>query len=247
MRSTGSPFTPLAFVLLATAGLVTTALASQTPMKAPAQLDVRAQALYPAAQSRAEGDEAMDGAVAAAVIGAVSTEFGERRVEVKLDRVAVQPASLRDRNVSGEGRIRIGDEAGDESRWIRFQFHALYDTRAASVSAPALVLGDHSRATVALDSPIARALGNRVDAALGDEFSHQPAQMVIDQVTTAPIGSRYLRVEALGTADFADEGSAGAQVHALYDRRTGQWLRLVYELGTTANWAPEAAIALRWE
>lgn len=245
MRSTAPRLTRLAFILLTTTGLLTTALASQ--MKGPAPLDVRGQALHPAAQSRAEGDEAMDGAVAAAVIGAVSTGFGERRVEVKLDRVAVQPASLRDRNVSGEGRIRIGeDEAGDESRWIRFRFHALYDTRSASVSSPALVLGEHSRATaVALDSTIARALGARVDAALGDEFSHQPAQMVIDQVTTTPIGSRYLRVEALGTADFADEGSAGAQVHALYDRRTGQWLRLAYELGTTANWAPDAAVALR--
>ena len=249
-RSRRPRFTSLAFALLSAAGLLTTAIAAQRT--ASPQVDIRAQAIGPAPQSRAEGDLAMDGAVAAAVIGAVSNQFGEHRVEVKLDNVAVQPASLRDRDVSGEGRIRIGDDTseGDAgSQWIPFQFQALYDTQTASVSHPALVIGDGAATAeaLALDAPLAAALGARIDEALALEFEQQPAQMIVDRVTTSPAGARYLRVEALGTADFAAEGTTPAQVQALYDRKTGQWLRLAYELGTTSNWAEEGdeAVAVR--
>lgn len=249
-------FTPLAFALLSAAGLLATAFAAQqapTASQAAAngasgpQVEIHGRAIGPAAQSRAEGDLAMDGAVAAAVIGAVSREFGERRVEVKLDSVSVQPASLRDRDVSGHGRILIGDS--DASRWIPIQFKALYDTHTASVSYPALVLGDGGAGAdeVSLDAPLAVALGEKIDAALAEEFAQQPAQMVLDRITTTAAGTRYLRVEALGTADFASEGTTAAQVDALYDRRTGQWLRVAYELGTTSNWGDEteASVAAR--
>ena len=259
-RNKTSRFTPLAFALLSAAGLLATAFAAQqapnasrvTPSGAAssAQVEIHGRAIGPAAQSRAEGDMAMDGAVAAAVIGAVSGEFGERRVEVKLDRVSVQPASLRDRDVSGHGRILIGDsDASDASRWIPIQYKALYDTQTASVSRPALVLGDGGAAAdeVPLDAPLAIDLGARIDAALAQEFAQQPAQMVVDRITTTAAGTRYLRVEALGTADFASEGTTSAQVDALYDRKTGQWLRVAYELGTTSNWGdePDAAVAAR--
>ena len=245
-------FTPLAFALLSAAGLLATAFAAQqaptaspTAATAPAsshQVEIHGRAIGPAAQSRAEGDMAMDGAVAAAVIGAVSREFGERRVEVKLDSVSVQPASLRDRDVAGHGRILIGDsDASDDARWIPIQFKALYDTQTASVSYPALVLGEDgaSASELSLDAPLAVALGVRIDAALAEEFAQQPAQMVVDRITTTAAGTRYLRVEALGTADFASEGTAAAQVDALYDRKTGQWLRVAYEIGTTSNWGDE--------
>lgn len=187
---------------------------------------------------------AMDSAVAAAVIGAVSRQFGERRIEVKLDSVSVKPASLRDRSVSGEGRILIGDsDAAEPKSWIPIQFAALYDTRTASVSRPALVIGDGSAASdkLALDAPLAVELGTRVDAALAKEFAQQPAQMIVDRITTTPAGPRYLRVAALGTADFAAEGTTAAQIDALYDRQTGQWVRVTYELGTTSNWSSDEA------
>ena len=256
-RKKTSRFIPVAFVLLSAAGLLTTAIAAQrsaapgSPAASAArQVEIHGRAIGPAAQSRGEGDMAMDDAVAAAVIGAVSREFGERRIEVKLDTVSVQPASLRDRDVSGHGRILIGESnAADDSRWIPIAFKALYDTRTASVSYPALVFGDGGTTAdeLALDAPLAVALGARIDAALAREFAQQPAQMVVDRVTTSPAGARYLRVEALGTADFASEGTTAAQVDALYDRRTGEWIRLTYELGTTSNWADEgdAAVAAR--
>ena len=255
-----SRFTPLAFALLSAAGLLATAFAAQQAPNASqatvnveassAQVEIHGRAIGPAPESRAEGDMAMDGAVAAAVIGAVSGEFGERRVEVKLDSVSVQPASLRDRDVSGHGRILIGEnDTSDASHWIPIQFKALYDTQTASVSRPTLVLGDGAAAAdeVSLDSPLAVELGARVDAALAEEFAQQPAQMVVDRITTTAAGTRYLRVEALGTADFASEGTTAAQVNALYDRKTGQWLRVAYELGTTSNWGDEseAAVAAR--
>jgi len=256
-RKKTSRFTPVVFALLSAAGLLTTAIAAQrstgpgTPAASAAQqIEISGRALGPAAQSRAEGDVAMDGAVAAAVIGAVSSQFGERRVEVKLDEVLVQPASLRDRNVSGRGRILIGEgDAADDSRWIPIEFNALYDTQTTSVSYPALVFGDGGSTAdeLALDAPLAVALGERIDEALAREFSQQPAQMVVDRVTTSAAGARYLRVEALGTADFASEGTTAAQVNALYDRKTGEWIRVAYELGTTSNWGDgaDAAVAAR--
>ncbi|MDQ3288313.1 MAG: hypothetical protein M3Q42_08630 [Pseudomonadota bacterium] len=230
----------MAFAVLSAAGLLATALASQGSATGhPVQIRSEANV---APQSRIEGDMAMDSAVAAAVIGAVSRQFGERRVEVKLDSVSVRPASLRDRDVSGEGRILIGEADGsDDNAWIPIQFEALYDTQTASVSHPALVIGRDSAAMLPLplDAPLAVALGSRVDAALAAEFAQQPAQMIVDRVVTSPAGSRYLRVEALGTADFASEGSTPAQVQALFDRRTGEWIRVSYELGTTSNWSDD--------
>lgn len=204
---------------------------------------IRAQSSDPSPQSRIEGDEAMDGAIAAAVIGAVARQFGENEVGVKLDDVAVVPASLRDRNVSGDGRLQIGD---DET-WIPFSFMVLYDTSTTAVSHPYLVIGDgRDGKTVAADSKIALTLANRVDAALKDEFAQQPVHLRIDRVTTSNAGTRYMRVQGIGSADFGAEGATATRIEALYDRRDERWVRVDYELGTTANWADvERPIAQR--
>lgn len=247
-RTTISRLTPLAFAVLGAAGLLLGTIAAQDSAMAGAgeQVEIHGTAIS-TPQSRMEGDMAMDSAVAAAVIGAVSRQFGERRIEVKLDSVSVQPASLRDRSVSGQGRILIGDsDAAADDNWIPIQFAALYDTRSASVSRPALVIGDGSATAgqLALDAPLALEFGARIDAALAEEFQQQPAQMIVDRITTTPAGVRYLQVSALGTADFAAEGSTAAQIDALYDRKTGEWVRVNYELGTTSNWSTEDAEAV---
>ncbi|MGH8085605.1 MAG: hypothetical protein ACREPV_10065 [Lysobacter sp.] len=224
----------LASAVIVTCGLLSSDVVARDSAAPGAKaLQIHARALDSQPQSRIEADQAMDGAVAASVVGAISTQFGEREVAVRLDEVAVQPASVRDRSVNGAGRLRIGD---DES-WIPFRFDVLYDTRTASVSHPAITLGDGAAShEIALDSSLVRALGQRVDTALDREFAQQPVQLVVGRATTAEAGARYLLVEALGTADFADEGIVPAQVQALYDRQTGEWLRVDYELGTTANW-----------
>lgn len=234
---------PIAVAAMAICGVLTSVAIAQGPRDAhPTWVQARA---LDQAESRIEGDQAMDGALAGAVIGAISTEFGERKVEIRLDSVAVEPASLRDRHVSGTGRLRIGDDEG----WISFQFETLFDTRAAVASVPALVLGDPDPRTeaIALDSGLALELDQRVDAALDQEFGGQPVELITTRVTTAEVGQRYLQVEAMGTADFAAEGTTPAQVQGLYDRRTGEWVRVDYELGATSNWAGEGdpAVAIR--
>lgn len=229
--------------MMASAGVLTSVAIAQKPATGPNW--VHAQARDAAPDSRIEGDQSMDAAVAAAVIGAVATEFGERKVEVRLDEVAVLPASIRDRTVTGEGRLRIG---GDDE-WVAFQFDVLYDTETATAGVPALRLGDPDPASdpVPLDSQLAAELDARVNAALDAEFSSQAVELVTTHVTAASAGGRFLQVEAMGTAEFAGEGTTPAQVRALYDRSSGDWVRLDYELGTTSNWADEAepAVAAR--
>jgi len=224
-----------AFALLTAIVIAVTALGAQS-VAADTPTTIRGHSLDTRPASRIEGAEAMDGAVAAAVIGAVSQQFGEAEVAVKLDKVAVDAASIRDRTVSGDGRLQIG---GD---WIPFQFAALYDTVGTSVSYPQLKIGGGTDAqSIAGNSKIAMALSTRVDAALRSEFPQQPVGMVMERVTTSAVGTRYLQVRGTGTADFGVEGTTSAQVEALYDRRNGQWLRVDYELGTTSNWADRSS------
>lgn len=238
---------PLAVAILCFGGLLGTGMVAQAAQErsANAPAEIHARALDAAPQSRVEGDRAMDEAVAAALIGAVSEQFGDDApVAVQLDRLAVDPASLRDRNVSGEGRLRIGDDEG----WIPFRFRALYDTAGASVSYPYLVLGDGGAAEpLATDSGLARVLGAHVDRQLAREFTQQPVDLSLDRITAAPAGDHYLAVRAMGTAGFGGEGRTTARVHALYDRDSGRWLRVDYELGAAAGRsAPELpAVATR--
>jgi hypothetical protein len=226
----------LSLMLLAGAGLV----ASAAPSGKPVPQAIVAKALDATPESRMEGDQAIDAAVAAALIGAISSEFDERRVEVKLDRIQVAPASLVQRDVRGTGRLMIGS---DED-WIPFEFAALYDTELSSVDYPALTLGGTGQA-VAADAGLTRRLANEVDRRLGVEFAEQPVQLTLDSVRLLPAGKHYLRLDADGIADFGAEGSAQAGVQALYDPRNGEWLRVSYELGAAANRGIDQAVALR--
>jgi hypothetical protein len=226
----------LSLMLLAGAGLV----ASAAPSGTQAPQAIVAKALDATPESRMEGDQAIDAAVAAALIGAISSEFDERRVEVKLDRVEVAPAGLVQRDVRGTGRLMIGS---DED-WIPFEFAALYDTELSSVDYPALTLGGTGQA-VAADAGLTRRLANEVDRRLGIEFAEQPVELRLDSVRLLPAGRHYLRLDANGIADFGAEGSTQAGVQALYDPRNGEWLRVSYDLGAAANRGIDQAVALR--
>src|SRR5690606_3473378 len=158
---------PVVLAVIAGLGLFSNAVVADD--RAP--IEIQAHALDRQPESRIEADQAMDAAVAASVIGAISIQFDERKVAVKLDAVAVQPASVRDRAVSGEGRLQIGNDTS----WIPFRFDVLYDTRTAGVSYPAITLGAAEEAhEVALDAPLAVELGLRADRALDAEFAQQP-------------------------------------------------------------------------
>lgn len=188
--------------------------------------------------TRSEAAEAVDSATAAALIGAIATHFGEQDVGVRLDRVAMEPASIRDRTVTGEGRVRIGE--GDE--WIPFRFHALYDTQTTEVVSPILELGPDRTdfEPVPAGSDVARALDTRVAEALGAEFPSQPVRWNADQVRVAPLAGSLVKVQASGTADFDAEGLTKARVEALYDQESGRWLSIDYELGAGANQVEDA-------
>ncbi len=185
-----------------------------------------------APQSRMEGNQAIDDATAAALIGAISGQFGERAVEVKLDKVEVTPAGIIQRDLYGTGRLLIGKDG----TWIPFRFTALYDTEQASVGSPDLILGgDHSGEATLADSTMTRKLTAEVDRRLHQEFAQQPAHIALDTVHIVPAGNRYLRLQANGTAQFGREGATEAGVRALYDVRTGSWLQVSYELGTASD------------
>lgn len=231
-------FRPAAIALLVTGGLLCTQVAAQSGTS----VEVNAHALQ-TPESRGEGGQALDSAVAASLIGAISSQFGEHKVEVTLDDVSVGPLSLRDRDVTGHGRLRIGDDP----EWIPVAFQALYDTETTAVSVPALVLGSETAGEpIALESDIARGLDHQVNAALNAEFAQQPVHLSIERVAAAATNTRFVQVTALGTADFSEEGSTPAQVRALYDRDTGKWLRVDYELGTDSNWTQqgESSVAI---
>jgi hypothetical protein len=216
-------------VVFTTAILVAGSMLSAS---APATSVVVGHSLDPAPQSRMEGNQAIDDAAAAALIGAISAQFSERRVEIKLDSVNATPAGLIQRDIRGAGRLQIGQD----DTWIPFRFQALYDTEQASVGYPELTLGsDEPGNVLPTDASIAKRLVAEVDARLRDEFAGQPASFAMDSVRVQPAGTRYLRLQAIGVAQFGDEGDADAGVRALYDVRTGDWLQLEYELGATAN------------
>jgi len=177
--------------------------------------------------SREEGRQAVDDATAAALIGAITTQFDQRRVEVELGRIDAVPAGLVQRDLNGSGRLRIGSDAG----WLPFRFHALYDTEHASVGSPQLTLGTEGPGVLlAARSPVVRQLGNELARRFRAEFAQQSARIALGTVHSSPAGDHYLQLRARATARFGGEGQAGADIRALYDTRSGDWLQLDYEL-----------------
>lgn len=179
-----------------------------------------------------EAAQSLDAAIAAALIGAISGQFGERKVEVKLDHVQSDPVNLIDLNVRGDGRLRIGDD----EQWLPIRFAGLYDSVAAVVVQPRLTVGDVGEGVdIPLDSAIAIGLQAEAARRVQAEFARQPASLKLDRVREIATGKRYARLEANGAVDFADQGSSMATIHALYDRQDKEWLQLRYELSSAAS------------
>jgi len=53
----------------------------------------------------------------------------------------------------------------------------------------------------------------------------------LDRIATAQGGSHYLRIDAGGKAHLGIDGGTDMKIEALYDRSSGEWLRLYYDLG----------------
>ncbi len=183
-------------------------------------------------QSRAEGARAIDDALAAALVGAIRTQFDERIIEVKLDHVESTLAGFLQRDLHGDARLKIGRDG----EWIPVGFSALYDTSDGTVGFPELVLGsDASEQALPADDPISRQLATEVDARLDSEFTSQDVRFKIDQARVVHVGGRFLQLDATGVADFGVEGTTNASINALYNPDTNRWIQLSYELGPAAN------------
>lgn len=187
--------------------------------------------------------ETLDGVVAASLVGALSEQLGDRPVKIKLKHVDVQVTSLRDRLVSGQGELQI-DTAQD---WIGFRFSTLYDAIFENAGYPELSIGTVGPGgrTLPNDSKLVRELDDRVVGMLGKEFGYQQVRLQLDRIDTIEAGTRYLRIDANGIADFGLDGTAPTRVEALYDREQNAWLRVSYTLDGTPPVASPAPVTGR--
>ena len=226
--------------LLLGASLLALAGGAHAQATANAMPAVEGRALQQAPESRGEAAQSIDAAVAAALIGAISNQFGTRKVEVKLDRIATEPVNLIDLidlRVRGDGRLRI--DSDDE--WLPMAFGALYDSITASVAQPRLTVGGGGEASeISPTSELGRSLARQAAAQLHDEFAQQPAHLHLDRISQRVAGKRYLRLEGVGAVDFESQGSSVAVVHGLYDRSRNEWLQVAYELGAGTQAVHEA-------
>lgn len=214
------------FAALATTSIV----AGHRPVAAGAPLV--AQPVAQAAAARIEARQQVDDAIAAAVIGSITRQFDTADVLVQLGKVDVRPASIQDRQVTGDGRLRI-DGQGE---WIPFRFAAMYDTASTEVTYPQLELGGGDGKAVAKGSSLATSLDRQVTRALQAEFQSQPVTWTPGAVQATNVG-RFVRVDGAGLVDFGADGSTPAQVQGLYDATARRWVRVHYELGPGSEWS----------
>jgi len=185
------------------------------------------QATNAAASARATPDEqgaVSQGPQARALAVAIAAQFPGHAVEVAVDTPLISDTGPAQQQVEALARVRI-----DGSAPMLVRATALYDREARNADAPSLWFegsGEHE-VSGATQRGLAAAAARRLDA----EFAGQPVTLAIDDARAAPVGGRYLRVVARGTADFGSEGRADTTIEALYDPRTGEWLRLDYALG----------------
>ena len=220
------PRTGRALAAFALAGCLGVGCAWAQSLPAPAAAGAR-----PAMAT--SGDEAMDNAVAAVVVAALAEQMNNAAIEVSIDSYEVGIASVRDRRVSGTGRMRL---AGDE-QWIGFRYSTVYDTSFASAGDPRLTIGGVSAGEreVPNDAGLVRELEDRVALELDRQFGGRAARLQLDDISTVQGGDRLLRIDAQGIADFGRDGNTPVRIEALYDRVAGAWQRLDYELGTAAR------------
>lgn len=183
--------------------------------------------------TRAEGREAADSAVAGVLMGIASEQFTGRRIELKLESLDMQAASPRDRNVQGTGMLKLDDD----SDWLPFRYHALYDTETQTASWARLTLGstDAGGQKVALQDATARSLQAESTQRMRQEFSQQQVQLQLAEVHRSNAG-RYQRFTATGHARMDRQPPVRTRVEGLYDPAAKRWVRIDYEMGETAKW-----------
>jgi hypothetical protein len=206
------------------------ALAQSSPVAAPPGPP------SPVAQragSATSGDEALDNAVAAVVVAALAEQLDTASIEVSIDSFDVAISSLRDRRVSGQGRLRLGEDA----EWIGFRYSTLYDTLFNSAGYPQLTIGGVAAGErlVPNDAVLVRQLEDQIAGELDRQFGVPTARLQFDDISTVEGGQRLLRITAEGVADFGRSGMTPVRIEALYDLVANAWRRVNYELGGTTR------------
>jgi hypothetical protein len=160
----------------------------------------------------------------ATLAAAIQDQFPGHRVDVALDRPIVAETGPAQQEMQALARVRI-----DGSAPMPVRISALYDRDTRSIDAPSLWF--EATGAQPADGSLRRSLAAATIQRLGAEFADQAFALALADAETTAVGGRYLRVVARGTADFGSEGRAATTVEALYDPRTGEWLRLDYALG----------------
>src|SRR5690606_8896839 len=106
----------------------------------------------------------------------------------------------------------------------------LYDLETGRATTTALQMQAPRDLAFEVDPEVAAALKAEATRRLRAEFASQPASIELADVQSRSAGD-LMALVAGGSAHFGAEGSTQATVRALYDPRSGQWLRLDYELG----------------
>ena len=166
--------------------------------------------------------------VAIALRAAIRDGFPTPDVRIRVARIDIEPAGVAQRELHARGRILL-DSAGD---WIDFNTVALYDMETGEATTTAFEMETPRETARPVDGVLAAELKAEATRRLRAEFASQPASIEIAQVHSRPAGD-LLALIADGSAHFGSEGSAHATVRALYDPRSGQWLQLDYELGSS--------------
>lgn len=211
--------------LLAVAWLAALPAMAQSPPLPPAS---PSPAPMPAA-SATSGDETLDNAVAAVLVAALVEQVDTPSIAVNIDSFHVTMAGLRERNVSGQGRLRVGDDAD----WIGFRYGTVYDATFASAGYPRITIGGvvAGEREVPNDASLVRQLEDRVAGELDAQLGRRATRLQLDDIGTFEGGRRLLRISALGIADFGPGGSTPVRIEALYDRIDDAWRRVDYALG----------------
>jgi hypothetical protein len=205
-------------------------LAQSAPVATPPGTSATSEPRQRAATS---GDETMDNAVAAVVVAALSEQLNTATIAVNIDSFDVAIASVRDRTVSGTGRLRVGDDA----EWIGFRYSVPYDTSFSSAGYPRLTIGGvaASEREVPNDASLVQQLEDRVAVELDRQFGADSSRLQLDDISTVQGGARLLRISAAGIADFGRNGNTPVRIEALYDQVANAWQRVNYELGVAAR------------
>lgn len=192
--------------------------------------------------------EQMQAAVAAVLVPTLGGEFGEAVLELRLDPADVEITGPRDYVVHGIGQLRFTGEGGSDD-WLAFRYRARYDPVFASAGYPEILLGGDGAGEGEYFVPNDAGLMAELEARVGAELEAYPGAgrvfLQLDDISSMQSGTRFVRIEAHGLADFGPGGSTTARIDALYDLQASAWLSIDHALGPNIVANTDSAAAIR--